>query len=154
MRKVLKIALICLSAVLLSSCGVQKFKDIKVTSFDVDSFSPSGLKAFDAVVALGVDNPAMAFDVKHLKATVKKDTTDIMYLSAENLAVDAKCEKVYKVPVEGTLNRQFTLLQLAVMAKNFDPDEYTVDITADASAKGIGKKLEYKDMPLSKFMDK
>jgi len=121
MKKQAKILLIALATVLLSGCGVQKFKDVEVTSFDVESFIPSGLKAFDAVVNLGIDNPAPAFDIKHLKATLKKDTVDVMYLSAENIAVDAKCEKQYKVPVSGTLNRQFFAAAIGSNVQKFRP---------------------------------
>jgi len=153
MRRLRKISILCLAVVLVCSCGVSKFKEVKFNSFELESFVPSGLRSFDAVVELGIDNPAPSFKVENLKATVRKDSLDVMYLSSEGLSVDAKSNKTYTLPVQGKLSKDFSLMQLAGMAARFDPEGYIIDITADANAKGIKKKIEYKDMPLSKFMN-
>lgn len=140
--------------VCLSSCA-SKYKKVKIVSCDLESFIPSGLKAFNAVAKVGIDNPAPAFDVKNIHAVVKKDTVEVLYLDAENVAVDGKCNKVYKVPVAGQLSKNVSLIQVALMARNFNPDDYKVDVTGRATvARNIGKDINYKDVPLSKFIDK
>lgn len=138
----------------LSSC-VSKFKKVKIVSCDVESFIPSGLKSFNAVAKVGIDNPAPDFNIKNIHATIRKDTLDILYVDAENVAVDAKSNKVYRVPVAGQLSKSVTLLQLALMAKDFKPEDYKVDISGRATVAGnIGKNIKYKDVPLKKFIDK
>ena len=138
----------------LSSC-VSKYKKVKIVSCDLESFIPSGLKSFNAVAKVGIDNPAPDFNIKHVHATIKKDTLDILYVDAENVAVDAKCNKVYRVPVAGEISKNINLLQLAIMAKDFKPEDYKVDITGRATVAGnIGKDIKYKDVPLKKFIDK
>lgn len=145
-----------LAAALLQGCGLKKkFSEIKLTSFELASFKPSGLKAFDALVDVGISNPAPSFDIKHLNAVVRKDTSAILHLSAENVSVDGKGEKVYRVPVRGYLDPQYTLMDLAFLASHFNPEGYMVDITARAElGADIGKDLEYKDVPLGKFLRK
>ena len=51
--------------------GVSKIKDIKVTSCGVENYSLKGLRSLDAVLAIGIDNPAMAFTVTGLSGILK-----------------------------------------------------------------------------------
>ena len=135
-----------------SSCH-SKFKEVRVTSFAVSSVVPTGLRSFDAVVALGVDNPAASFTLRNVRATVRRDTSAVFLLSVEDVPVRGHSEKSYQVPVHGTLAPGVTLLSLAVLARSFDPEEYAVDVSARATLAGnVGKNLEYKDIPLSKLM--
>ena len=138
----------------LSSC-VSKYKKVKIVSCDVESFIPSWLKSFNAVAKVGIDNPAPDFNIKNIHATIRKDTVDVLYIDAENVAVDGKVNKVYRVPVAGQLSKSINLMQLAIMAKDFKPEDYKVDITGRATVAGnIGKDIKYKDVPLKKFIDK
>ncbi|MBO4596191.1 MAG: hypothetical protein J5632_06230 [Bacteroidales bacterium] len=140
----------------LSSC-VNKYKKVKIVSCDVESFIPSGLKSFNAVAKVGIDNPAPDFNIKNIRAVVRRDTLEVLYMDAENVAVDAKCNKVYRVPVAGQLSKSVSLIQLVVMAKNLQSeiDAYKVDITGRATVAGnIGKDIKYKDVPLKKFIDR
>lgn len=129
-----------------------KFKEVSVSSFDVTSVVPTGLRSFDAVVALGVNNPAPEFTLRNIRGTVRRDTAAVFFLTVEDVPVKGRCDKVYQVPVHGTLADGVTLLQMAVLLRNFNPEEYTVDVAARASlAAGVGKNLEYKAIPLTKL---
>ncbi|MBQ9548868.1 MAG: hypothetical protein IJV01_06920 [Bacteroidales bacterium] len=140
--------------VLLAAPGCRnKFKEVSVTSFDLASVVPTGLRSFDAVVALGVHNPAPEFTLRNIRGTVRRDTTALFLLTVEDVPVQGHTDKVYQVPVHGTLSDGVTLLQMAVLLRSFNPDEYKVDVSARASlAAGVGKNLEYNAIPLSKFM--
>ncbi|MCR5245620.1 MAG: hypothetical protein K6C31_04815 [Bacteroidales bacterium] len=144
------------SAALLQGCGLKKkFSEIKLTSVEVESFKLTGMKTFEALVDVGVDNPAPSFDVKRLNAVVRKDTSAIVRLWSENVAVDGRSVKVYRIPVSGAVEPGYTLMDLAVLARNFKPEDYKVDVTARAEiGADIGKDLEFKDIPLSKLMKK
>jgi len=153
MKRSIKILLLLSAVLCLSGCA-NKFKQIKITSAAIESVSPAGLKTFDAVVALGIDNPAPAFNIMNLRADVKKDTLAMIHLSGENIAVAGRREQVYKVPVKAQIDSSVTLLQLAIMARNFKPADYTVDISARAVVGGIGKNLSYTGIPLATLLEK
>ena len=56
----------------LPGCGsLAKVKEIKVTSCGVESYSMKGLRSLDAVLAIGIDNPAMEFTVNELDGILK-----------------------------------------------------------------------------------
>ena len=47
------------------------------------------------------------------------------------------------------------LMQLLATYKAFNPEEFTIDLHARANVAGkIGKDIDYKDVPLTKFMKK
>jgi len=133
---------------------MRRFKDIKVTSATLESLQPEGLRNFNAVIGLGISNPAPAFNILHLQAEILKDTLEIAHGSAENIAVDGKTERVYSIPVKGGISDGVSLLKLSRMLRNFNPDEYTVDVHARASIAGVGKNLEFTGIPLSKLLNK
>ena len=155
MKSFIKILLAAALAMLCLSSCVSKYKKVKISSCEMESFIPSGLKAFNAVARVGIDNPAPAFNIKDIRATIKKDSLDLLYVNAENIAVDGKCDKVYRVPVAGQISKNFSLVQILGIVANFKPEEYRVDINGRATIAGnVGKDIVYKDVPLTKFIEK
>lgn len=151
MKRGFKIILpLLVGALCLSGC-VNKFKQIKITSASLESIVPTGLKSFDALICLGIDNPAPSFNIMHLKADIMKDSIVVLRAAAENVAVDGKCSREYKIPVNGSIDPGISRFKLAIMARNFNPEEYTVNLSARATIAGIGKDLEYK-LPLGKLL--
>lgn len=151
---VIKLFILLLAAMLAGSCGIRKYKDIKITSFAVESFTPTGLKSLDAVVEVGVDNPAPAFNIMNLEAEIYRDSVHLAHLSAENVAVEGRCDRLYKIPVSGQVDPAVTLLNLMLLAKDFRSEEYSVSIKAKAMIAGIGKDLAFDDIPLERLLKK
>lgn len=152
MKRRIRISLaLLLSVICLSGC-MRRFKEIKVTSAALESLQPDGLRNFDAVIGLGISNPAPAFNILHLRAEILRDTLEIAHATAENIAVDGKTERVYSIPVKGGISDGVSLLRVARLLRNFNPDEYTVDVHARASIAGVGKNLEFTGIPLSKLL--
>lgn len=152
MKRILRIILLLAALSAISGCA-NKFKKVKITSVDVESVTPTGLKSFKALVSIGIDNPAPSFNIMNLKADLRRDTVAMMHLYGENLAVEGKCEKVYRLPVTAQIDSAVSLLKMAYLVRSFNPAEYVVDISARAVVGGIGKNLVYKDIPLSSLMD-
>lgn len=139
-----------LMALSFSSCS--KIKDIKVTSVAIESFSPRGLRSVDAVLAVGIDNPAMAFTITRLEGVVKYNGEDFAVYSADTLAVGKKCVKVYDVPCSASLSESVSLLDLASFAKKRDLEGFTTDVVATVKLKsGAGTTLRFKDLDLNKM---
>ncbi len=153
-NRIIRVLPFVLAALLACSCGINKYKDIKITSFAVESVTPTGLKGLDAVVELGVDNPAPSFNIMNLEADIFRDSTHLARFGAENLAVEARCEKVYRIPVSGQIDPSLSLLNLMVLASNFRSEEYRVSVKAKAMIAGIGKELAFDDIPLERLLKK
>ena len=155
MKRIAKISLLLLLAAFILTGCVSKYKKIKVSSFEVESVVPSSLRSANVVVAVGINNPAPAFQVRDIEATVKQNGNVMGLVTGEPVSVDGKCERVYRIPLQAQLAEGVGLMQLLATYKSFNPEEFTIDLHARANVAGkIGKDIDYKDVPLTKFMKK
>ena len=107
------------------------------------------------LVAVGIDNPAPSFEVRDIEATVKQNGNVMGLVTCEPVNVDGKCNRVYRIPMQAQLAEGVGLMQLLATYKAFNPEEFTIDLHARANVAGkIGKDIDYKDVPLTKFMKK
>lgn len=153
-RKVSIIVFLALAAVLFTGC-VGKYKKVSVSSCELQSVVPTSLRSCNAVVAVGINNPAPSFKLKDIEATVKKNGDVFGTIVADPVAVDGKCERVYQIPLQAQLAEGIGVVQLLALYKGFNPEDFTIDVKARADVVGkIGKNIEYNDVPLSKLMKK
>lgn len=139
---------------LFASCKGKSVKDIKVTSVELVSLTPQGLRDIDAVIKLGLYNPTVGFEITDLCGTLKYKGQEAMILKADQLMVGGKSDKVYTIPVHGSLSEDFNPLQLLQMLKDkIDFKDVTLDVSVRPALRGgLGKNLEYKDIPLDKLL--
>ena len=140
----------------LAFSGCNDIKQIKVTSFEVVSITPKGLNEIDALVKVGFHNPAMAFELTDAVGIAKVKGMPCLQVGADQLIVAGKCDKTYSIPVHGELAQGFNPFQLLQLLSNqMGADDLTLDVSAKVALRGgIGKKIDLKDIPLSKFMKK
>ena len=152
MKRAIPFLLLCVA--LLSGCSVSKFKDIKATSFEIVSITPTGLSAVDAVVDVGVDNPATDFAISNAAGVLKFEGEECLTVTATDMVeIEGKSEKVYRVPLHGVLAGSFNPFRLLTLLKSKDLSRFTVDVSARATLRsGIGKELEFKGLPLEKLL--
>ena len=106
------LALLC--SILLSSCG-GSVKDISVTSFKLVSVSPQGTSGVSILVEVGLNNPGMGFEVTDLQAVFNIDKNPALMVSADQLMVEGRKEKIYSIPLKGRIAdgaNPFQLLRL------------------------------------------
>ena len=155
MKKLIRISLLLLLAAFMLTGCVTKYKKIKVSSFELESVVPSSLRSANIVVAVGINNPAPSFQVRDIEATVKQNGEVMGLVTGEPVSVDGKCDRVYRIPLQAQLADGVSLMQLLATYKNFNPEEFTIDLHARANVAGkVGKDIDYKDVPLTKFMKK
>ena len=155
MKRLVRISLLLLLAAFVLTGCVSKYKKIKVSSFELESVVPSSMRSANVVVAVGINNPAPAFQVRDIEATVKQNGNVMGLVTGEPVSVDGKCERVYRIPLQVQLAEGVGLMQLLATYKSFNPEEFTIDLHARANVAGkIGKDIDYKDVPLTKFMKK
>lgn len=108
-----------------------------------------------ATVELGIRNPMMAFTLQDMEGTIKMDGQPCIRLTADQLIVDGKSDKVYVIPVKGKLMDGFNPWQLLDVLKDYDFSKLTVDVSARVSLKsGVGKDVAIKDVSLEKLLMK
>ena len=152
MKKLLRILSACIT--LFVGCS-ETVNDIEITYFNVISITPRGASELYATIELGIRNPIVAFTLQDMEGTIKMDGQPCIRLTADQLIVDGKSDKVYVIPVKGKLMDGFNPWQLLEILQNYDFSKLTVDISARVSLKsGVGKNIAVKDLALEKLLKK
>lgn len=145
---IIRISVLLLISLALVSCG--RTKDIRITSYSLVSVSPRGFRAVDAVLALGIDNPAMAFTISDLEGTVKNDGEPAATFTAEPVSITRKSSEIYEVPCHAALDSGITLADAIKLVSSKDFSPYTVDVSFQVKTKsGISKVMKYNDLKIS-----
>lgn len=153
MKRYTQIIVLMLAALLSVTGCVSKYKKISASNFVVESIVPTSMRSCTVNVAVDIDNPAPSFKVKDIEATVKRGGEVFGLVTADPVALDGKCKRTYRFPLQAQLAEGVGVIQLMAVYKSFNPDDFTLDLKARANVAGkIGKDIEYNDVPLSKFM--
>jgi len=151
-RTLLPFLVVLLVSVGLTGCGVSKVKDIEITSFGLESYSLKGLRSVQAVLAVGIDNPAFEFTITDLSGIVKYNGENFASYTADSLTVDKKCSKVYDLPCTATLSDGVGLMQVMSIARSESLEGFTTDVEAHVKLhNGLGKTLRFKDLDLQEL---
>ena len=149
------VILLAAMALLCCSCG-GKFKDIQVTSCEVKSLTPTGFSKMEAVIELGINNPAPEIHLSDVQGIAKFEGDPCVTLTTPDIVIEGKTEKVYTVTLTGRIDRSFDLLK--VVAALRDPnalDAVTLDVeTRAALSSGVGKNIVKKDIPVKDLIGK
>ncbi len=137
------------ACLLLTSCG-KGVKDIALSSFRLVSVSPQGLSGVTMLVEVGVDNPTVGFEITDVNAVLKLDSVPALLLTADQLMVEGRAQKLYTIPLKGQIAEGFNPFQLLRLISD---DSVMSRLTADVSARaalrgGLGKNIEMKDIKL------
>ena len=146
---------------LLSSCSGKGIKDIKVNSFEVVSLTPKGLRDIDALIKVNVHNPSVSFELTDIAGLLKLKGKDVLTLTTDQLIVAGKTDKVYTIPVHGTIAEDFNPFQLLDIfnanggEQKLNLDDVTLDLSLRPALRGgLGKIVDVKDIKLSKLLEK
>lgn len=151
MKRVLHTLLLVVATVLASSCGVSKVKDIKVTSVDFKYITPTSARSLDAVLLLGVDNPAPAIKISALEGIVSYGDRQIVQVKAGELSLEKKSSQVYEVPCTASLVDGVSLLSLIPVFSG-SPDALKADVRLHVALKnGPGTDLVFNDLKILNF---
>jgi len=158
-NRILKSLFLAVSVVVLSTlftgCGaVKKVDDIEVTSVNLKSFSPNGLKAVDAILEIGVDNPTFAFKLSDIEGIVYYNGDEIATYAGGPISVKAKSSDLYELPCSLKLSPSFSLFTIVKIVSNGNLEGLTTDVKAKASLKnGLSKTFKYEDMPIQDLLN-
>ena len=101
MKRKIYILFIAILAVCLTGCS--KAKEISVTSCELVSLSPSGLKSIDGTVAVGIHNPMFGFRVTNTSGVVYYKGAELVYFTVDDFAVEPHCDEKYNLTGRASL---------------------------------------------------
>ena len=146
--RLLPLVLVCL----VTAAGCSKVKDIKINSCGLESFTPKGLRAAKAVLALEIDNPAFAFGIQNLDGVIKYKGEDFIFFKSDGVDVARKSVRVYDLPCEASLAEGVSITRLLSVLSG-GTEGLTADINAKVLLKkGVGKTLKFKDLNIQELM--
>ena len=145
------ILLLLIPLLLLTGCKGKGIKDISVTSVRLISITPEGFNGVSALIEVGIHNPTIGFEVTNLTGLAKFQGQDALSVHADQLMVPGHSDKLYRIPLQGSIAEGFNPLRLLrLLAKDASYEDVTFDIHARVAARGgLGKNIEILDIPLS-----
>lgn len=146
-----KIFVLGLLALTAASCGVSKVKDIKITSVDFKYITPTSARSLDAVLLLGINNPAPAINISGLEGVVSYGDRQIVNVVSDGIVLQKKSEQVYEVPCKASLVDGVSLLSLIPVFSG-SPDALKADVRLHVALKnGPGTDLVFNDLKILNF---
>ena len=151
MKKAIAIlAAVCL-ALVASVEGRAQFSKLKFGDYGVKSISPESFTAVKGAVWLEVTNPMEGFTVSEVRGMVYKNGSPFIAGSADDFRVPAGNEKVV-ISGRAALCPGVSLWTVLGLIF-FDPDEYSVDMSARITLdSGATRVVEKKAMPVTKLL--
>ena len=142
-------------AFMLCMTGCKGVKDIKVTSFELESISTKGLKSMDIFLKVGVDNPAKQVKISEIDGSLKHSGKVIGKLAVDPFILGAKTSDLYTLKANVSLAQGAGLKELMLLASPNGLDDCTVDFSAKAVyGKTAPMPIKMKDIPLKELLDK
>lgn len=148
-----KLAVIIVMAMTLTGC-VKAYRDIKVTSCNVVSMAPSGLRALDIVLSVGVANPGPEFEINDLDVTIKTAGEECLHLSTDKLLFEKAENGIYRIPVRGELCEGYNVMS-ALQVLQGTGETLTAEASFRIGMKGTrGIPVKLKERPVSDVLKK
>ena len=152
-NKAYRLISIAFMVLLLGSCA--KVKQVGVTSFELDSVTPKGLRALTVKMSVGVHNPANEITLSEISGEAVLSGKVIGNVAMAPVVLTARKDSTYKVKADVTLAEGVSVLEVLALAKNKSAIENgTANIYAKAKLKGgPSKKIKMEDVPLKKLKE-
>ena len=152
-NKAYRLISIAIMVLILGSCA--KVKQVGVTSFELDSITPKGLRALTVKMSVDVHNPANEITLSEISGEAVVSGKVIGNVAMAPVVLTARKDSTYKVKADVTLAEGVSVLEVLALAKNKSAIENgTANIYAKAKLKGgPSKKIKMEDVPLKKLKE-
>ena len=146
------ILVVSVMALALAGCG--KVKDITVTSLQLESIAPQGLKGIDVYMAVGIDNPSFQIGLEDIHGSLKHSGKVLGRVTMDPMVLQRKSAEIYHVKAFLSLGEDARLRDLLMFTNIEKLYECTVDVSATPRLKsGLGTPITLKDIPLKKLLE-
>ena len=135
-------------------CNYKKFKEIRATSWSLESVALRGLRSLEASLELELENPAGKVTLKDITGILYYNGVPFVNYSVDPLTVSAKSTQTYHCSCVFELDPGVPILDLLATLPELSSENMTTDISAKAKVKGISKSFTFKNVPVKRFMKK
>lgn len=152
-NKAYRLISIAFMVLLLGSCA--KVKQVGVTSFELDSVTPRGLRALTLTMSVGVHNPAKEITLSEISGEAVVSGKVIGNVAVAPVVLTARKDSSYTVKADLTLAEGVSVFEVLALAKDRSAIENgTANVYAKAKLKGgPSKKIKMEDVPLKKLLE-
>ena len=152
-NKAYRLISIAIMVLVLGSCA--KVKQVGVTSFELDSITPKGLRALTVKMSVGVHNPANEITLSEISGEAVVSGKVIGNVAVAPVVLTARKDSSYTVKADLTLAEGVSVFEVLALAKDKSAIENgTANVYAKAKLKGgPSKKIKMEDVPLKKLKE-
>lgn len=152
-NKAYRLISIAFMVLLLGSCA--KVKQVGVTSLELDSVTPRGLRALTLTMSVGVHNPVNEITLSEISGEAVLSGKVIGNVAVDPVVLTARKDTSYTVKADLTLAEGVSVFEVLALAKDRSAIENgTANVYAKAKLKGgPSKKIKMEDVPLKKLFE-
>lgn len=147
----LSFVLLCAVALCLSGCG--DIRDLEVTSVEVESIIPNGLRGVNVALAVGVDNPAFQVGLSEIEGSLELSGKVLGRMTMDPFVLQARSAEVYHLNASLNIEPGVTLKDILSLMDEETLNKCLVDVSVRATLKGgVSKRLKFNDIPLTDLL--
>ena len=147
----LSLALLCAATLCLSGCG--EIRDLEVTSVQIESVAPNGLRGVNVWLAVGIDNPAFQVGLSEIEGTLKLSGKVLGRMTMDPFTLRARSAEIYHLRTSLNIEQGVTLTEILSLMDMETLNKCMVDVSVKATLKGgISKRLNFNDIPLTDLL--
>ena len=147
----LSLALLCAMTLCLSGCG--DIRDLEVTSVEIESIAPNGLRGVNVWLAVGIDNPAFQVGLSEIEGSLKLSGKVLGRMTMDPFTLRARSAEVYHFRTSLNIEQGVTLVEILSLMDKETLNQCLVDVSVKATLKGgVSKRLKFNDIPLTDLL--
>ena len=147
----LSLALLCAATLCLSGCG--DIRDLEVTSVQVESVAPNGLRGVNVWLAVGIDNPAFQVGLSEIQGSLKLSGKVLGRMTMDPFTLQARSAEIYHLRTSLNIEQGVTLTEILALMDMETLNKCMVDVSVKATLKGgVSKRLNFNDIPLTDLL--
>ena len=147
----LSLALLCAATLCLSGCG--DIRDLEVTSVQVESVAPNGLRGVNVWLAVGIDNPAFQVGLSEIEGSLKLSGKVLGRMTMDPFTLQARSAEIYHLRTSLNIEQGVTLTEILALMDKETLNKCMVDVSVKATLKGgVSKRLNFNDIPLTDLL--
>ena len=147
----LSLALLCAVTLCLSGCG--DIRDLEVTSVEIESIAPNGLRGVNVWLAVGIDNPAFQVGLSEIEGSLKLSGKVLGRMTMDPFTLRARSAEIYHFRASLNIEQEVTLMEILSLIDKETLNQCMVDVSVKATLKGgVSKRLKFNDIPLTDLL--
>ena len=152
-KKILSVLCLLVTAGIFAGCGVQKLRQLKITSWTIESVSLRGLRSLEAGMTLGIDNPGTKVTLEDISGIIFYKGEEFLHYTAEPLTLEPRRTAEYPCRCILNIDDSKSILDVLAALPGYSPEFITTDLSAKVRVNGIlSKNVSFKNIPIERLI--